>query len=100
MDLLPFFLGKRDIFESLPVRKTLFFSIDDCQSIRNTPYIQVRITADEPLVDIDNSNILSLTVESLYNLPNLMVEDMVYNVAVHIPISEDVIYDRSKNIHY
>lgn len=90
IDLLPLFLGNREICELIPVKKSQFFSLEDCRSIRNTPYLQIRILCDECLVEIENSNIVNLTVESLYNLPSIMAENMFYQIAVHIPNSEDV----------
>lgn len=91
LDLLPFFLGKTEISELLPVRKTRFFSLEDCRSITNTPFLKVTATLDEALAEVENSNIINLSIESMYNLPSLMGEDMVFSMAIKLPTCEEVL---------
>lgn len=85
LDLLPLFEGHRHVAEVLCVRKTRFFSLLDCASVHDTPLLQVRAVVEERLCNTRNTNILNVTVESLYNIPNIMSPEMTYKIATCLP---------------
>lgn len=81
-------MGKSEVIESLAVKRSHIFSIDNCASIANTPYIDVKATVDELVTSVEDSNILNLTVEAFYNVPSIMGPEMDYSIAVHVPKTE------------
>ncbi|CAH1975158.1 unnamed protein product [Acanthoscelides obtectus] len=85
IDFIPLFYGKTSFTEALlikPTRKSL-----DHKMIpyKNHPKIIVTVSIDQEL-HFKNSNILSLTVESIYNLPELMSANQSYIVCAMIPM--------------
>ncbi|VEN60649.1 unnamed protein product [Callosobruchus maculatus] len=85
IDFIPLFYGKSSFRETLlikPTKKSL-----DHQMIpyKNHPKITVTVSIDQELYFKD-SNILSLTVESIYNIPELMTPNQSYVICAMIPM--------------
>lgn len=61
---------------------------------RELPKLVISVTVQPKwdLLEPKMTNLLSLTVESMYNIPQIMVPEMEYCICVTLPSQDSVIY--------
>nr|CAH7767215.1 unnamed protein product [Callosobruchus chinensis] len=85
IDFIPLFYGKSSFTETLLIKPTKK-SLDHLMiPYKNHPKITVTVSIDKELY-FKGSNILSLTVESIYNIPELMGPGQSYIICAMIPM--------------
>lgn len=59
---------------------------------KELPKLVIRITVDKKwqMLNTKLTNLLSFTVESMYNIPNIMTPEMEYCVCAILPTTESV----------
>nr|CAI5868638.1 unnamed protein product [Callosobruchus analis] len=85
IDFVPLFYGKTCFTETLFIKPTKKSLDHKMIPYKNHPKIAVTVSVDKELYFKD-SNILSLTVESIYNIPELMAPNQSYVVCTMIPM--------------
>ncbi|KAF5302305.1 hypothetical protein FQA39_LY10344 [Lamprigera yunnana] len=86
LDLIPLFLGNKCFTESLLIYNKDKVFDDQLVPAKIMPCLNVEVMIDEdnwlsPL----NTNILSISVESIYNVPTAMTSEMTYDLATYLP---------------
>lgn len=62
---------------------------------KELPKLVVHMTVEEKwdMLDTKLANLLSLSIESMYNIPNIITPEMEYCVCVVLPSEEPVRYE-------
>ncbi|XP_031339281.1 cilia- and flagella-associated protein 70-like isoform X3 [Photinus pyralis] len=86
LDFLPLFQGREIFTQSLLIHKSEQPYDDDMVPVNLMPCLMVEVNIEgDGWLPRKYTNILSVTIESIYNLPNVMSADMDYSVSVNIP---------------
>lgn len=95
VDLLPLLLGKSQYYETyLICRPANQRKVDtNVPNISSIPRVKVEVGTFDNQPILSNINILHLTLESIYNIPEVMAwPQMRHRVAVSLPLSNSVRY--------
>lgn len=82
-----FWLGQESVTETLLILPSYRKFDENMIASKELPRVIVRLVLENrwTLLDTKQANILSFTVESMYNIPSLMVPEMEYNVCTVLP---------------
>uniref|UniRef100_A0A6P7F332 Uncharacterized protein LOC114325824 n=1 Tax=Diabrotica virgifera virgifera TaxID=50390 RepID=A0A6P7F332_DIAVI len=85
MDLLPVFYKPSKFSQTLYIKPTVQYTDNKMLSFKAHPTIEVTIFIEEDL-DLENSTFLNFTLETIYNVPALMSEEMDYWACIMLPM--------------
>ncbi|KAJ9593697.1 hypothetical protein L9F63_014745, partial [Diploptera punctata] len=89
LDLFPLFLGELSIQENLLIQQVKQLTPQEMITWPNLPKLTVTVTIAEHIVSpeqFEAMNILFITLESMYNIPTRMTENMQYSAATVFPL--------------
>lgn len=91
IDLIPLFFGETSFKETL-LLQPVTQSCEILSTFKNFPEVSIEVTLKSSTTLIDIKNILYFTVESICNVPSLMLADMDCTVCAMLPLQDNGAY--------
>ncbi|KAF5285616.1 hypothetical protein FQR65_LT13097 [Abscondita terminalis] len=89
LDLLPLFTGNKCFTESLLIYKTEKYYDDQLVPVNIMPRLLVEVSVKEDTwLPTEATNVISLTIESIYHIPEVLSSDKFYSVSTYLPSAE------------
>lgn len=87
LDLLPLFLGQEQVLQTIPLVVSHRVFDETMIAWKEIPKVVIRVKVEETwdMLNTKLSNLVSLTIESMYNIPNIMTPEMEYCVCTLLP---------------
>ncbi|KAK9876659.1 hypothetical protein WA026_014034 [Henosepilachna vigintioctopunctata] len=90
MDMLPLVLGNQTFNDSLDLKPITSYVDDRMITYKNIPKMSVKVVIDKPITFQSKPTILSFTVESIYNIPRIMIsQDMDCRICAWLPLTDN-----------
>ncbi|XP_045480859.1 cilia- and flagella-associated protein 70-like [Harmonia axyridis] len=95
MDMLPLILGNQKFNASVDLKPLVSYDDDRMVTFRNIPKMCVTVLIDKPIEFAKDPTILSFTVESIFNVPQVMSSsDLECRICAWIPFTDN--FDRKQ----
>lgn len=84
-------VGTTEYSEELRVRQSKQYFNEKAIAAEDLPKLQVTVTLEGANINIENSNVFHITVESIFNIPSLIAQNYCYQLSIILPVRSNVI---------